>query len=312
MSNDNTSNEKAPTEKKFSTSYFRAIHNAVNPYTQVRNETVRDASLSFGALGLLTYIFSHSDSWKIFPRTLWKERKEGLTRIYTLFNELIEAGYATRLVYREKKTNGKFGQQMFGYAFFEVKASQEDINNVQEEFKKFYRDSISCNDGSCEDANRYIEKQQKKRKPILKETTTTAPSTTSSSSLPLFDKRRKYLQGVSDEIIEMVKSLYEKQKDTIKKPEAWITQCIKEKWYYQAPKEDPALRKKANLVKAKEFVEKYPSYSRLAGDTISFDTGRVSYAADLRTECNEFERVLVSWAYKVREIEGAKAPIFQA
>lgn len=143
----------------FQTSFIRAIHNAENPYTQVRNETIRDASLSFGALGLLTYIFSHCDTWKITPKSLWGNRKEGKDKLYSLFRELIEEGYATRLTHQITGKKGQFTQCISGYAFFEVKATQEDIEKVQEEFKLFFRNTGNQDPGTLDKQKEHTERK---------------------------------------------------------------------------------------------------------------------------------------------------------
>ena len=227
MSNTTRTTQKE-TSQIFSTAYFRAVHNAENPFTQMHNKTVRDASLSFGALGLLTYVFSHKETWNIFPKNLYKTRKEGRQKMYSYFQELIDEGYAARLIFQER-ANGKFGKQAYGYAFFEVKASKEDIEKVQEEFKKFYRDSSSWDSGN-EDSRNLHYKNTKEKKTNLKRKTTTPKG----ESLSLYDKKQPYMKILTDEEQESFIKYVEAHKHEAENIKAWMMDCAKKKYWLTA------------------------------------------------------------------------------
>lgn len=66
-------------------------------YFSVSNETAQDQSISFEALGLLTYCLSKPENWEFHPKQIWKERKCGRDKIYCLFNELIEKFHCIRI-----------------------------------------------------------------------------------------------------------------------------------------------------------------------------------------------------------------------
>jgi len=51
-------------------------------------------------------------------------------------------------------------------------------------------------------------------------------------SLPLFHPNKKYLKGLSENEITQVQMFYEKNgKDVADNPIAWITECVRGKWY---------------------------------------------------------------------------------
>jgi len=62
-------------------------------YTVIRNDILRDESLSFRARGILTYILSNVDTWRTDATTLSKIGGEGRQAIQTAINELKSAGY---------------------------------------------------------------------------------------------------------------------------------------------------------------------------------------------------------------------------
>jgi len=66
-------------------------------YFTISNQTAQDSSLSFEALGLLTYCLSMPENWEFHPKVIWKERKSGRDTIYKMFNELISSHHCIRV-----------------------------------------------------------------------------------------------------------------------------------------------------------------------------------------------------------------------
>jgi hypothetical protein len=80
-------------------------------FTILSNHTLQDERLSFGALGLLAYMLSLPEDWKISVQAIAASRPEGKFRVYSLIRELWRYGYFHRLKFREK--NGDWGSVAF-------------------------------------------------------------------------------------------------------------------------------------------------------------------------------------------------------
>ncbi len=123
-------------DKRFQTKYYRKSRLS-SGFSYLPNSTSQDPNLSLQALGMLSHIFSNAEDWRIIPRYIAKNRKyDGVQKIYTAITHLIEEKYAVRLVHRERLKNGKWGKQYYGYHFFDMPASEKDIEQVQKEFEK--------------------------------------------------------------------------------------------------------------------------------------------------------------------------------
>jgi hypothetical protein len=79
---------------------IRATKNADNPYVVLRKAVPQDKELSWEARGMLSYILSQPDNWKVIPKNL--EQKCGKSVVYRILNELISAGYINREAKRDK------------------------------------------------------------------------------------------------------------------------------------------------------------------------------------------------------------------
>jgi len=69
-------------------------------FTVVENRIVNDTRIGWAARGLLIYLLSKPDDWKVSVPALINETSEALSKtgrdgVYSLLNELREAGYAT-------------------------------------------------------------------------------------------------------------------------------------------------------------------------------------------------------------------------
>src|SRR5258708_17298518 len=66
-------------------------------YFIVSNEAAQDETLSFEALGLLSYCLSMPPEWDFHPQSIWKQRRCGRDACYNMFNELIRSFHCIRI-----------------------------------------------------------------------------------------------------------------------------------------------------------------------------------------------------------------------
>lgn len=73
------------------------------PYFQVARATAQDASLSWEARGLLSYLHSLPADWRVQPTELVSHGPGGEDRMYRMIRELKEAGYVVAQDIRDEK-----------------------------------------------------------------------------------------------------------------------------------------------------------------------------------------------------------------
>lgn len=73
-------------------------------FTQFPNQWARDNRIGFRAKGLLTLLMSHSEGWRISLQSLATGSPDGITAIRSAVQELEEAGYLTRTLVRNNKS----------------------------------------------------------------------------------------------------------------------------------------------------------------------------------------------------------------
>lgn len=97
-------------------------------YFTISNQTAQDPSLSFEALGLLTYCLSMPENWEFHPKVIWKERNTGRDAVYNAFNELIQSHHCIRV----RKPNPKV-KNLPGEIEYEIFDEPEDCKKrIQE------------------------------------------------------------------------------------------------------------------------------------------------------------------------------------
>ena len=65
-------------------------------FTVIGNALIEDPHLSWAAMGMLVYLLSKPDNWRILPAQLIKERQLGRDGVYRLLKELERAGYVQK------------------------------------------------------------------------------------------------------------------------------------------------------------------------------------------------------------------------
>lgn len=83
-------------------------------YTVLRNDVLRDETISFRARGVLAYILSNADNWRTDAKTMSKIAGEGRQAIQTAINELKAAGYIESRKVQEK-TTGRWTTEVVVY-----------------------------------------------------------------------------------------------------------------------------------------------------------------------------------------------------
>ena len=88
-----------------------------NKYTVIDNKALQDNSISWKAKGVLSYLLSLPDDWKIYLEELTEHTTDGITATRSAVQELIKAGYITRNQLKDDK--GRFDS--YEYVIHETK-----------------------------------------------------------------------------------------------------------------------------------------------------------------------------------------------
>ncbi len=83
---------------------MRTYKNTENPYVMLNKQFINDASLSWKAKGILTYMLSKPDDWVFYTDEIIKNATDGIKSLNSGIKELKEAGYMKRFPVYE---NGK-------------------------------------------------------------------------------------------------------------------------------------------------------------------------------------------------------------
>ncbi len=91
----------------------RLVTHRASNYTSVANEALRDKRLSFRARGLLVWMLSHADGYRISAARIAAEGKEGRDAIRTAMDELEAGGYLKRR--RVQSSGGRWSHEIHVY-----------------------------------------------------------------------------------------------------------------------------------------------------------------------------------------------------
>lgn len=90
---------------------YRKVKNSDNPYVMINRSAIQDDNLSWKAKGVLVYLLSLPDDWRIYESELCTHSPDGLTTLKTSIKELISAGYIVRE--QDRDETGKFNGYIY-------------------------------------------------------------------------------------------------------------------------------------------------------------------------------------------------------
>jgi hypothetical protein len=108
--------------KKGSKSHFIIIDNAA----------ILDAKLSFRAKGILLYLMSRPDDWKVYESEVAEHSIDGIKSVRSGIKELIDAGYIIRNSLRNEK--GRF--QGYEYLVYDIPTETPKTENGETDFRE--------------------------------------------------------------------------------------------------------------------------------------------------------------------------------
>ena len=85
---------------------YRVKHNRTNPYVRLNKKFLESNQLSAKAKGILAYLLSRPDDWKICLSQLMKVFADGEVSIRSGLKELKDSGYLVKAAIRDR--SGKF------------------------------------------------------------------------------------------------------------------------------------------------------------------------------------------------------------
>lgn len=91
---------------------YRTAHDKDNPYVCINRDLAQSDTLSFAALGMLTYILSKPDDWQITLTDLARANKSGRDAARAILDELIEAGYISKSK-SQRRVSGRFSNYQY-------------------------------------------------------------------------------------------------------------------------------------------------------------------------------------------------------
>lgn len=104
---------------------FRISKDKENPYVMVNKTFVNDSSISWKAKGVLLYLLSKPDDWKVYENDIVKHARDGRDSVRSAIKELIKAGYISRT--RQRDEMGRL--TVSEYVVYEV-SSKDGKSNI--------------------------------------------------------------------------------------------------------------------------------------------------------------------------------------
>lgn len=82
---------------------MRVVKNKDNPYVLMNKEFLSVDEMSWKAKGILSYLLSKPDNWKVIIADLVKKSKDGRDAVYAGIKELISFGYIEKITERDSR-----------------------------------------------------------------------------------------------------------------------------------------------------------------------------------------------------------------
>lgn len=89
-----------PKERRESQTIIRTVKNKDNPYAVIHKGVFTDTRLSWKAKGLMAYLLSRPDDWRVYVSDLIHRSTDGRDSVYAGLLELKRTGYIVEKVYR--------------------------------------------------------------------------------------------------------------------------------------------------------------------------------------------------------------------
>lgn len=224
-------------KKNKMTTVIRVVHNKENPYVQLSRESLWDANLSLRAIGLWSRCMSRKNDWTFHLNEMIKGCKEGRDAVQAAMNELIENRYVARIEYHHR-VKGRFVGGGVQYIFFEYKATEEEIEEQLEIFKKSFQQQDFQETGNQVPENPHLIRIDIKKRKISKEKQSSLKVSSDQekeacASMPdkSGEKRRKVqIEDYPEEVYEtgrqMIKAMKEVKPDCKEPPERQFLDSI--------------------------------------------------------------------------------------
>lgn len=104
-----------------SKSIFRIQKDKDNPYVMLNKQFLNNADLTLKGKGLLTYLLSLPDDWKIYEEEIVKHHKDGKASLKSAIKELMTTGY----IKRERIRNSHGQLNGYNYCVYEIPTTSE-------------------------------------------------------------------------------------------------------------------------------------------------------------------------------------------
>ena len=144
---------------------FRVCKNKDNPYVMLNKGFLNDPNLSFREKGILAYLLSKPDDWKVYQKELEKASTEGRESIRAAIKDLLYFGYLKR--HPQKGERGRFSG--WDYEVYEApqKQSKEETSEAEFIVKMFELHTGRPDTKTREEAIEMAEKAIEISKPVL-------------------------------------------------------------------------------------------------------------------------------------------------
>jgi len=117
----------------FGRTVIRVEHDRERPYVMIAKSTLSDRDLSFEQRGLLAFLLTKPDDWRVRPEHLAEESGVSRATIYRLLQGLRKAGYVRREDVVSRKPDGTFSSMSF-YLVFERPEQPEQASIPRSNF----------------------------------------------------------------------------------------------------------------------------------------------------------------------------------
>lgn len=129
-----------------------------NPFVMIDKSCLEDSNLSWKAKGLLAYLLSRPDDWKIYVNDLISRAKDGRDSVYSGLRELIEAKYIFKQrLFDEKGRFAGWEYRVYEHPQLHLSELEDEVSETGKYERTEYEKSAN---GKDEDAEIECEKDE--------------------------------------------------------------------------------------------------------------------------------------------------------